>query len=99
MNEPVREWLQQLTAGDKKIIGEDLKTIQFGWPLGMPLVKHVEGDIWESRGKLKNGIARIFFVLDGKSMILIHGFQKKQQRTPKPDLDLARTRIKKLRKQ
>jgi len=99
LNEPVREWLQQLTAGDKKIIGEDLKTIQFGWPLGMPLVKHVEGDIWESRSKLKNGIARIFFVLDGKSMILIHGFQKKQQRTPKPDLDLARTRIKKLRKQ
>ena len=30
LSEPVREWLQQLTAGDKKIIGEDLKTIQFG---------------------------------------------------------------------
>ena len=98
-NEPVREWLRQLTAGDKKIIGEDLKTIQFGWPLGMPLVKHIEGDIWESRSKLKNGIARVLFVLDGKSMILIHGFKKNQQKTPKPDLDLARARVKKLRKQ
>ena len=61
LNELVREWLQQLTAGDKKIIGEDLKTIQFGWPLGMPLVKHVEGDIWESRNKLKKSNCQNIF--------------------------------------
>jgi phage-related protein len=97
-NEPVREWLRELTTGDKKIIGEDLKTIQYGWPLGMPLVKHIEGDIWEARSRLKDGIARVFFVLDGRSMILIHGFKKNQQKTPKPDLDIARARVKNLRK-
>jgi hypothetical protein len=48
-SEPVREWLKGLSAQDRKTIGEDIKTVQFGWPLGMPLVAHLEGDIWEVR--------------------------------------------------
>lgn len=97
-NEPVRQWLRLLTPRDKKVMGEDIKTIQFGWPLGMPLVRHIDGELWEARSKLSNGIARVLFVLDGSAMILIHGFIKKQQKTPKPDLDLARTRVKQLRR-
>jgi phage-related protein len=96
-NEPVREWLQQLSSADKKRIGEDMKTVQFGWPLGMPLVKHLDGDIWEVRIVLSKRIARVLFVLDTKSMVLIHGFIKKQQKTLKADLDLAKDRVKKLR--
>ena len=96
--EPVREWLQLLTSRDKKIIGEDIKTVQFGWPLGMPLVRHIDGDIWEVRSKLSGGIARVLFVLEGNVMILIHAFIKKQQKTPKSDIDLARARIRLLRK-
>jgi phage-related protein len=96
-NEPVREWLQQLNNEDKKRIGEDMKTVQFGWPLGMPLVKHLDGDIWEVRIVLSKRIARVLFVLDTNSMVLIHGFIKKQQKTLKADLDLAKDRVKKLR--
>jgi hypothetical protein len=51
-SEPVREWLKGLSAQDKKTIGEDIKTVQFGRPLGMPLVNHIEGDIWEVRHNL-----------------------------------------------
>jgi phage-related protein len=98
-NEPVRDWLQLQTHKDKKRIGEDIKTVQFGWPLGMPLVRHIEGAIWEIRCKLSGGIARILFVLDGNTMVLIHGFIKKQQKTPKPDIDLARNRVKQLRRE
>ena len=36
-NEPVRDWLKELPRDDKRIIGEDIKTAQLGWPLGMPL--------------------------------------------------------------
>jgi phage-related protein len=97
-NEPVRQWFQHLSSGDKKRIGEDLKTVQFGWPLGMPLVRHVDGELWETRSKLCGGIARVLFVLHGNKMILIHAFIKKQQKTPKPDLDLAKARVKQLRK-
>ena len=97
-NEPVRQWLKLLTAKDKKLIGEDIKTIQFGWPLGMPLVKHIDGGIWEVRSKLSGGIARVLFVLEGNSMVLVHAFMKKQQKTPKPDIDIAKHRAKQLRR-
>lgn len=37
--EPVRRWLKSLSIDQKKSIGEEIKTVQFGWPLGMPLVE------------------------------------------------------------
>lgn len=97
-NEPVREWLRGLSATDKKTIGEDVKTVQFGWPLGMPLIAHLDGDVWEVRIRLDTRIARILFSLEGNIMVLLHGFIKKQQKTPKPELDLAKERLKQLRR-
>ena len=41
-NEPVREWLRGLSREARRAIGEDIKTVQFGWPLGMPLVRKIE---------------------------------------------------------
>jgi phage-related protein len=96
--EPVRDWLKELSAIDRKTIGEDIKTVQFGWPLGMPLVDHLGGGIWEVRIKLDNRIGRVLFVIDGQTMVLLHGFIKKQQRTPGPDLDLAKDRLKLLKR-
>ena len=96
--QPVRDWLRTLSATDKKAIGEDIKTVQFGWPLGMPLVGHVEGDVWEVRTRLDTRIARTLFVTEGGMMILLHAFIKKQQKTPKPELDLAKERLKQLRR-
>ena len=63
----------------------------------MPLVDHIEGDIWEVRIKLDNRIARVLFVIVNKTMILLHGFIKKNQKTPKSELDLAKKRLKALR--
>jgi phage-related protein len=94
--EPVRDWLKSLPQEEKREIGTDIKTVQFGWPLGMPLVRHVEGDVWEVRSRLSNRIARVLFVLESGSMILLHGFIKKDRKTPRPDLDVARNRLKKL---
>ena len=96
-SEPVREWLKSLPQADKTEIGKDILAVQFGWPLGLPLVDHVEGEIWEVRTKLTNRIARVLFVVNGSSMVLLHGFIKKSQKTPKPDLDLAKDRLKRLK--
>ena len=63
--EPVRDWLRTLPSIDRKTIGEDIKTVQIGWPLGMPLVRNLGGGMWEVRIKLENRIARVLFVLDG----------------------------------
>jgi phage-related protein len=96
--EPVREWLKLLPAIDRKVIGENMKTVQFGWPLGMPLVRNMGGGIWEVRIRLENRIARVLFVLDGSTMVLLHGFIKKTQATSQQDLELAKDRLKQLRK-
>jgi phage-related protein len=95
--EPVRQWLKQLPLSDKRVIGEDIKTVQFGWPLGMPLVRHIGDGVWEVRSKLRNVIARVLFVMQGNGMVLIHGFIKKDQKIPKADLDLVRDRVQLLR--
>ncbi len=92
-NEPVREWLKELPRDDKRQIGEDIKTAQFGWPLGMPLIRKIEKDLWEVRTKLKNGIARVMFTVDGNTMILLHGFIKKSQKTPLNELRTALARL------
>ena len=91
--EPVREWLRSLDKEERKIIGEDMKLVQFRWPLGMPLVRKMETNLWEVRSKFKNGnISRVFFTAKGGQMILLHGFIKKSQKTPQKEIDLARTR-------
>ena len=96
-NEPVREWLKSLSADDKRIIGEDIKTVQFGWPIGMPVVRKIETGIWEVRSSLKNRIARVLFTFEGNYMVLLHGFIKKSPKTSLEDLKLARERLLRLR--
>jgi len=97
-SEPVRAWLKSLPAIERKVIGEDIKTVQLGWPLGMPLVRNLGDGIWEVRIKLENRIVRVLFALEQSTMVLLHGFIKKQQTTPKPDLDLAKDRLKQLKR-
>ena len=65
----------------------------------MPLVAHLENGIWEVRTRLSTRIARVLFVLDGDIMVLLHGFIKKGQKTPKPEFDLAKERLKLLKRQ
>ena len=95
--EPVREWLKSLSRDDRKTIGEDIKTLQFGWPIGMPLAKKMGNDLWELRSTLSSGIARTFFTIFQRKIVLLHGFVKKSQKTPANELATARRRLTKLR--
>jgi len=91
--EPVREWLKDLDQGDRKAIGEDIKLVQYRWPLGMPWVGKLEPDLWEVRSRLQGGrIARVCFTVENGEMALLHGFIKKTRKTPISDLELARQR-------
>ncbi len=91
--EPVREWLKALPREERRIIGEDLKTAQFGWPLGMPLIRKLDKDLWEVRSRLPERIARVIFTASGDRMVLLHGFIKKSQKTPREDMELAKSRL------
>jgi hypothetical protein len=43
--EPVRDWLKALPVAERKAFGDDLRTVQFGWPVGMPLVRKLDTEL------------------------------------------------------
>jgi phage-related protein len=93
--EPVREWLKELPAADRRILGEDIKDVEFAWPLGLPLVRSLGRELWEVRSSLTHGrIARVIFCVSDGQMVLLHGFIKKTQKTPPHEIELALTRMK-----
>jgi phage-related protein len=91
---PVEEFLESL----------DLKTqARFRWSMEQlrvrnvqarePLVRHLEGDLWELREESRTNIYRvIYFFFTGRRIVFLHGFQKKSQRTPRRELAMARQR-------
>jgi phage-related protein len=91
-NEPVRQWLKAMAREDRRLIREDIKTVEFGWPIGMPACRPMGGGLHEVRTNLSgNRIARVFFYVDLRPrMVLLHGILKKTQATPESDLNLAR---------
>lgn len=68
-----------------------------GWPIGMPVCRPLGQGLHEVRTTLDNRIARVLFGIAGDEMVLLHGFIKKSQKTPKAELELARNRWKKYR--
>jgi phage-related protein len=93
--EPVREWLKRLEPDERKVLGEDIKDVEFSWPIGMPLVRSLGRELWEVRSSLPRGrIARVLFCVEQGGMVLLHGFIKKTQKTPQHEIDLALKRKK-----
>lgn len=95
--QPVRDWLMKLEVADRKIIGTDIKTVEFGWPIGMPTCRPMGKGLYEVRSSLMGSrIARVLFCIYNGQMILLHGFIKKSQKTPKQELDTALDRKRKV---
>jgi phage-related protein len=93
--EPVREWLKDLPAEDRRILGEDIKDVEFAWPLGLPLVRPLGRELFEVRSSLTQGrIARVIFCVTEGQMVLLNGFIKKTQKTPPQEIELALKRMK-----
>jgi phage-related protein len=95
--EPVRDWLKALSDENRKIVGEDIKDVEFSWPIGMPLCRAMGKGLWEVRSDLTGGrIARTLFCIHEGRMVLLHAFIKKTQKTPDGDLGLAMKRKKEI---
>ena len=99
-NDPVREWLEGLGERDEIIIDTDITVVAENWPsvVGTSLIKKLKGeeDLWEIRSRISDGkrTARVMFTIEAGEIILLHGFVKKSQRTPRKDLRIARRRNK-----
>ncbi len=92
---PVREWILEMPEADRHTVGKDIQKVEFGWPLGRPHCASLGAGLWEVRSTLGgNRIARVIFCMGDGHMILLHGFVKKTQKTPKADIDLALRRMK-----
>jgi phage-related protein len=87
---PVRDWLLALSKDDRRVIGRDIQKIEFGWPIGMPYCRSLGRGLSEVRCDLPGGrIARVIFCIVAEEMILLHGFEKKSQKTQQRDIELA----------
>lgn len=96
-NTPVLEWLRKLGKPDSTVIGSDLRLIEKGWPLGMPLCRSLGDGLFEARSYLSNGrIARVIFFINEGRMGILHGFIKKTQQTPQSYIELAKKRKKEM---
>lgn len=97
--EPVRTWLKSLSLADRKSIGKDIQKVEYGWPIGLPVCRSLGGGLWEVRSNLSDGrTARVLFGFALDTMVLLHGFVKKTQKTPQQDRELALRRLRALSK-
>jgi phage-related protein len=93
--EPVRDWLSELPIDDKRIIGYDIRKVQFGWPISLPLCRALSGGLWEVRSSLPSRReARVLFGFHNGELVALHAFIKKTQKTDSDYLSLARQRLK-----
>jgi len=94
-NKPVREWLLSLSKEDRQTVGYDIKTIEYAFPIGMPVCRKLGSKLYEVRSNISDKrIARVIFTVELEYMILLNGFIKKDQKTPKNEIDLALKRRK-----
>jgi phage-related protein len=97
--EPVRIWLKELPKADRSLVGHELMKLQFGWPIGMPLVRPMSEGLWELRVSLtSNRIARLLFCFQDGELVALHAFLKKSMKTPQDELALARKRKREITK-
>ena len=97
--EPVREWLSNLSVEDKRVIGRDLATVQFGWPVGLPVCRPMGAGLWEVRSSLPSKReARLLFCFFDGEIFALHAFIKTTPKTPQYDLQLGAKRMKDISK-
>ena len=92
----------ELGRPTKTVVGEDVRFVELNWRVDKPYVDRLrsgrgelEETIYEVRHTVMRNEFRALFFVYGSLMILVHLFQKKTQKTPKSDLDLAWDRMKK----
>ncbi len=85
--------------------GLDIKTqARFAWSIEQlrirniraqePLVRHLEDKLWELREESSTNIYRLlYFFFSGRQIVFVHGFQKKTQKTPHHEIEIALQRL------
>ncbi len=73
--------------------------VQFGWPIGRPLVGSLKDGLWEVSSVLPSQrTARLILCFHDQILVVLHGFIKKTQKAPADHLALAKRRMKEVTK-
>ena len=99
LDERLESWLNDIPKDIKARIISIVDLLVEHGPQNVrePYVKHLQGKLYEIRAKGKDGIARVFyFTMTGQRIVLLHGFIKKTQKTPKRELAIAVVRMKEI---
>lgn len=92
-NEPVLDWLRSLNKDERAVIGADLRTVQIGFPIGMPVCRPWGDGLYEVRSSLPTRKeARLIFFQDAADLVIVGGFIKKSRATPTSEIESARKR-------
>ena len=103
--QPVRKWLLELDdlgkSTNRQIVGRDIATVEFGWPVGMPTCRHLREGVSEVRSTIRKGKveARVYFGIDGGLMVLLHAQDGKGQQSEAIDKAVKRWTAYKRQKQ
>ena len=92
---PIANWFRELDQKTNKVNKSMLKKVYYqierleieGLGVGEPIIKHIEGEIWELR-PIPNRI--LFAVVNDRRIILLHYFRKKTQKTPRNEIEQAK---------
>ncbi|MCK4763810.1 MAG: type II toxin-antitoxin system RelE/ParE family toxin [Candidatus Aminicenantes bacterium] len=95
-NCPVRKYLLSLRPKSRNKILEAMEYLEtFGLDLKEPYVKFLGDKIFELRAKDHEGIYRVlYFAASGRRFIMLNGFTKKTQKTPRKEIEIALKRKK-----
>src|SRR5688572_9919076 len=94
-NEPVREFLLNLDWTTRARFDWSIEQLRIrNTQAREPLVRHLEGKTWELRRESDTNIYRLLYAFgNGRQLFFLHGFQKKTQKTPSGEIEIAQRRL------
>jgi len=98
-SEKVQQEIMSLPAGiQARYIHCTKRMLIHGPNLGMPHSRPMGDGLFELRMKASEGIGRVFYcTLIEQTIVMLHTFLKKSQKTPASELAVARKRMKEVR--
>lgn len=92
---PVNEFLTSLDAKTQARFIRSIEQLRVrNVTAREPLVRHLEGKLWELREESQTNIYRLlYFFFTGRRIVFLHGFHKKTQKTPRSEIEIAKRRL------
>lgn len=92
---PVEEFLARVDPAAQRRLRWSIEQLRLrNAQAGMPLARHLENRLWELRAESRGGIYRLlYFFFTGRRIVFLHAFQKKTERTPRREIEVAQRRL------